>query len=408
MALGDGRVALVALRRGDAVLERRFQVDVSAIELSVDIDRLRGAVCTIANFGAARDEIDRKADVGPADDRGDSCRRALYRDVFAPDGLAANEEWYPVSPSAACGGGACRAATGPATSSMSARYNSDETFFDYPSCLKAEATPNGQQLHWNRIRPLPTVTGPSMRGRDWRPGPPSADCRCRKGPRTYLQGLLTNDIEALTAGTGCYSAWLTPQGRMLTDMHVLESGDMMLLDVPADQLQSTLQRLDQFLFSEDVQLADRPAACGRCGFMVLPLRIVERVVHGLSGVDDWPDYRTRAPGSRRRGRRCASRPARGPRSVHLRRAGGRARVARCAARRGSRAGGCRRSRGRPHRGWLSHLRRRHDRGHDPARGGYRAREISFTKGCYVGQEVIIRVLHRGDGRVAKRLDGAEG
>jgi folate-binding protein YgfZ len=31
------------------------------------------------------------------------------------------------------------------------------------------------------------------------------------------------------------------------------------------------------------------------------------------------------------------------------------------------------------------------------------RAISFTKGCYVGQEVIIRVLHRGHGRVAKRL-----
>jgi folate-binding protein YgfZ len=31
------------------------------------------------------------------------------------------------------------------------------------------------------------------------------------------------------------------------------------------------------------------------------------------------------------------------------------------------------------------------------------RAISTTKGCYVGQEVIIRVLHRGGGRVAKRL-----
>src|SRR5262249_32913848 len=31
--------------------------------------------------------------------------------------------------------------------------------------------------------------------------------------------------------------------------------------------------------------------------------------------------------------------------------------------------------------------------------------ISFTKGCYVGQEVIIRVLHRGHGRVARKLVG---
>ena len=35
----------------------------------------------------------------------------------------------------------------------------------------------------------------------------------------------------------------------------------------------------------------------------------------------------------------------------------------------------------------------------------RSRAISTSKGCYVGQEVIIRVLHRGHGRVAKRLVG---
>ena len=35
----------------------------------------------------------------------------------------------------------------------------------------------------------------------------------------------------------------------------------------------------------------------------------------------------------------------------------------------------------------------------------RSRAISLTKGCYVGQEIIIRVLHRGHGRVARRLVG---
>ena len=70
----------------------------------------------------------------------------------------------------------------------------------------------------------------------------------------YLQGLLTNDIQALTSGTGCYSAWLSPQGRMLTDMHVLESGGMILLDVPADAVEPTVQRLEQFIFTEDVRV----------------------------------------------------------------------------------------------------------------------------------------------------------
>src|SRR5687767_15627157 len=70
----------------------------------------------------------------------------------------------------------------------------------------------------------------------------------------FLQGLLTNDIQALAPGTGCYAAWLTPQGRMLSDMHVLESGEMILLDVPAETAAATLERLEQFLFSEDVQI----------------------------------------------------------------------------------------------------------------------------------------------------------
>jgi folate-binding protein YgfZ len=41
----------------------------------------------------------------------------------------------------------------------------------------------------------------------------------------------------------------------------------------------------------------------------------------------------------------------------------------------------------------------------PLEAGIEDRAISFTKGCYVGQEIIIRVLHRGHGRVARKLVG---
>jgi folate-binding protein YgfZ len=41
----------------------------------------------------------------------------------------------------------------------------------------------------------------------------------------------------------------------------------------------------------------------------------------------------------------------------------------------------------------------------PLEAGIQDRAISLTKGCYVGQEIIIRVLHRGHGRVARRLVG---
>jgi folate-binding protein YgfZ len=41
----------------------------------------------------------------------------------------------------------------------------------------------------------------------------------------------------------------------------------------------------------------------------------------------------------------------------------------------------------------------------PLEAGIEGRAISMTKGCYVGQEVIVRILHRGHGRVARRLVG---
>ena len=39
----------------------------------------------------------------------------------------------------------------------------------------------------------------------------------------------------------------------------------------------------------------------------------------------------------------------------------------------------------------------------PLEAGIEDRAISFIKGCYVGQEIIVRVTHRGGGRVAKKL-----
>src|SRR5215813_7159871 len=75
-----------------------------------------------------------------------------------------------------------------------------------------------------------------------------------KDRASYLHGLLTNDIQSLMPGSGCYAAWLTPQGRMLTDMHVLQSDEMILLDVPAETVDATLARLEQFIFTEDVRI----------------------------------------------------------------------------------------------------------------------------------------------------------
>ena len=73
---------------------------------------------------------------------------------------------------------------------------------------------------------------------------------------SYLHGLLTNDIAALKAGQGCYAAYLTPQGRMIADLWVYELGDVILLSLARDVKATVLAKLDQFIFSEDVQLGD--------------------------------------------------------------------------------------------------------------------------------------------------------
>src|SRR4051812_33752740 len=73
---------------------------------------------------------------------------------------------------------------------------------------------------------------------------------------TYLQGLLSNDIVALKTGGGCYATYLTPQGRMIADLLVYELGDAILLTLSGDVKAAVLARLDQFIFSEDVQLGD--------------------------------------------------------------------------------------------------------------------------------------------------------
>ena len=223
----------------------------------------------------------------------------------------------------------------------------------------------------------------------------------------YLHGLLTNDVQSLTAGTGCYAAWLTPQGRMLTDLHVLESGDMMLLDVPAHELASTMQRLDQFIFTEDVQLADLSEAVTSVWLHgPAAADVLLGVMHGLSDPGSWREYQnarvtfdgtpivlTRISQLGVPGFCLYVEPAR---KQELQRA---LMTAGAIPATPEEIDAVRIEAGYPVFGL--------DMTDDtiPLEAGIEQRAISFTKGCYVGQEVIIRVLHRGQGRVARKLVG---
>ena len=222
---------------------------------------------------------------------------------------------------------------------------------------------------------------------------------------SFLQGLLTNDIQALTPGTGCYAAWLTPQGRMITDLHVLEAGDMILLDVPAPLADTILQKLDQFLFSEDVRLASLGATLR--GIWIhgpKAATVLASVIADAPALETWSAYQHARLTFNGEPIVVARIDQLGVPGFVTYLAPDHA-VALDAALRAN--GGvavsqevldaARIEAGYPVFGV--------DMTEDtiPLEAGIEGRAISFSKGCYVGQEVVIRVLHRGGGRVARRL-----
>jgi folate-binding protein YgfZ len=225
---------------------------------------------------------------------------------------------------------------------------------------------------------------------------------------SYLQGLLTNDVAALGPGQGCYAAYLTAQGRMIADLWVYELGDVMLLRMLQDVKPTVLGRLDQFIFAEDVQLGDVTDTFMGVGIigprsaalMASVLEVPESTVNGLAEHGNLRAsfagqsaivLRTSdlgEPGFDVLVESIAFESLRGA----LHRAGAvnvdvpTAEMLRVEA-------------------GIPKFHQDMDEETIPLEAGIEARAISLTKGCYVGQEVIIRVLHRGHGRVARKLVG---
>lgn len=76
----------------------------------------------------------------------------------------------------------------------------------------------------------------------------------------FLQGQLTNDIEHLASGQGCYAALLTHKGKMLADMRVLASGGAMLIVGERSRLPVVLSRIQRYKIGFDVAATDQSDA----------------------------------------------------------------------------------------------------------------------------------------------------
>src|SRR5207237_8564662 len=73
---------------------------------------------------------------------------------------------------------------------------------------------------------------------------------------SWLQGMLTNDVQKLPSGAGCYAAHLTPQGKLVAHMHVLVDDDAVWLYWERAVIPMLLGAFDNLLIMEDVKIAD--------------------------------------------------------------------------------------------------------------------------------------------------------
>src|SRR5436190_5875810 len=80
--------------------------------------------------------------------------------------------------------------------------------------------------------------------------------------KEFLNGQVTNDVEALRDGQGCYAAFLTPKGKMLGDLRVLDAREELLLDTERSALQALFDVLRRAAIGHDVQLHKRTLECG--------------------------------------------------------------------------------------------------------------------------------------------------
>jgi len=225
----------------------------------------------------------------------------------------------------------------------------------------------------------------------------------------WLNGLLTNDLKSREGPRACPALWLTPQGRMITDLIVLELGEETWLDVPAPLAAALAERFDRMIFAEDARVTDASselASTAVYGTEALALlrKALEQNSTGGAAADpsalaighaqqDGLVISTHAIGSGLPGVHVYQSHADAQRFEETMLAG--------------------RRRLDDHEATVLRVERGIpeflvDTSEEtiPLEAGLDD-TISHTKGCYVGQEIIVRIRDRAHGRVARKLVGLQ-
>ena len=81
----------------------------------------------------------------------------------------------------------------------------------------------------------------------------------------WLNGMVTNNVRDLAPNHGVYCFVLNAQGHIQGDLYAYNLGDSLLLDTGADQRENLLAHFDKFIIMDDVEVADRSATLAAIG-----------------------------------------------------------------------------------------------------------------------------------------------
>ena len=214
-----------------------------------------------------------------------------------------------------------------------------------------------------------------------------------RDPVKMVHGLVSNDVAGLPVGGAAYATLLTPKGRLVADMRIVRRADDLLLEFDAaalDGLTSTLKKFVPPLFARFEDVSSDLVVFGVYG--PAARAVVLRLAGDAPAADAPEDAALETTNLRVLRSRLTGEP--GGYDVIVPAADAE-RFWRGAVEAGARPAGLatldvlRIEAGVP--AWGAEL----DETVIPLEAGLRERAISETKGCYTGQEVIIRILHRG-------------
>ncbi len=80
---------------------------------------------------------------------------------------------------------------------------------------------------------------------------------------SYLHRMLTQDVAGLREGHAAYACVLTPRGRIVSDLLVWHLGDRLALDFPAAGAVAAIPYLERYVIADDVVFTDRSKATAR-------------------------------------------------------------------------------------------------------------------------------------------------